>query len=232
MPVSTRTPSDWIPLSHRGDESITLAPRDWYGWACYWSAPAKSTMRAAVRIGRDVDLPQEDRPNFTIFEVFVWSPSQQSGRRLGRHHLRGVPLNRIEAAVNQRKYMQILLNRAASADCALAAPLLDPLDWNDHAGAGRDAGAWLRRPASRRNPSPQMRFTDESGRKPDTFYIAVSEAFLWLTAIGRKSPISVIAEANNTEETTVHRWLKEARRRRLLMPPMPKSINTGIEDDS
>ena len=77
-----------------------------------------------------------------------------------------------------------------------------------------------------------MKFEDGPGRKPDTFYNAVAEAFLWLTAADWKSPVSEIATANQVDALTVHGWVKEARRRRLLMPPMPPTRHFKPREDA
>lgn len=57
----------------------------------------------------------------------------------------------------------------------------------------------------------------ETRRKPDSFYKAVAKAF---TAANRGSdrPAALIAEVNDVPVSTVHRWVKEARRRGLLAP--------------
>ncbi len=52
-------------------------------------------------------------------------------------------------------------------------------------------------------------------RKPDGFYELVARAYLDQAARGRR-PGAVIAEASGVPSTTVHRWVREARRRGLL----------------
>lgn len=63
---------------------------------------------------------------------------------------------------------------------------------------------------------PPMRFQRPGGRAPDDFYQGVADAFLWLIAAGSHRPAAELASRNGLPVTTVHRWVKEARRRGLL----------------
>jgi hypothetical protein len=54
-------------------------------------------------------------------------------------------------------------------------------------------------------------------RFPDSFYKRVADAFETAVTAGRP-PGRTIAEANKVPETTVARWIREARRRELLAP--------------
>jgi hypothetical protein len=54
-------------------------------------------------------------------------------------------------------------------------------------------------------------------KKPDAFYQRVGELYTMLADAGSRRPAQEIADANEgVEVTTVHRWIKEARRRGLL----------------
>jgi hypothetical protein len=59
--------------------------------------------------------------------------------------------------------------------------------------------------------------TPKGGRYPDQFYAAVAALYMRLVAAGEQ-PTPAIAEANDLPETTVHRWIREARRRGFLPP--------------
>jgi hypothetical protein len=61
----------------------------------------------------------------------------------------------------------------------------------------------------------QLRIPD-GPKRPDSFYKRVAELYSALAANGSRRPASEIAEANDIQVTTVHRWIKEARRRDLL----------------
>ncbi|MEX2556342.1 MAG: hypothetical protein WEB06_11990 [Actinomycetota bacterium] len=54
-------------------------------------------------------------------------------------------------------------------------------------------------------------------RKPDDFYVTVGGLYRRLVANGVR-PAPALAEANRVPETTVHRWIREARRRGFLAP--------------
>lgn len=54
-------------------------------------------------------------------------------------------------------------------------------------------------------------------RRPDSFYRKVAELYGFLAGRSR-SPAAEIAQANGLPVTTVHRWVKEARRRGFLPP--------------
>lgn len=58
-------------------------------------------------------------------------------------------------------------------------------------------------------------------KRPDSFYRKVAEMYSALTAAESHRPASEIAKANEVPPSTVHRWIKEARRRDLLAPGRP-----------
>lgn len=55
------------------------------------------------------------------------------------------------------------------------------------------------------------------GKRPDAFYRDVAEAYSWLAGRERR-PAKSLAAINEVPASTVHRWVKEARRRGLLGP--------------
>jgi hypothetical protein len=55
------------------------------------------------------------------------------------------------------------------------------------------------------------------GRYPDDFYGVVAATY-HRAVLRRLAPAQTIAEANDVPVTTVHRWIREARRRGLLPP--------------
>lgn len=60
-------------------------------------------------------------------------------------------------------------------------------------------------------PDPRTR------KKPDDFYRDVATAYAWAAQVAR-NPAQALADENHVNTTTVHRWLKEARRRKLAPP--------------
>jgi hypothetical protein len=55
---------------------------------------------------------------------------------------------------------------------------------------------------------------------PDAFYDAVASTYRHLAATSPR-PVGMLAAANDVPLTTAQRWVKEARRRRLLAPGRP-----------
>jgi hypothetical protein len=73
-------------------------------------------------------------------------------------------------------------------------------------------GGSIRRNAARLKVA-QLKIPD--GTKPDSFYEQVAKTYSHL-ARGSNRPAVELAEANEIPVTTVHRWVKEARRRGFL----------------
>ncbi len=55
-------------------------------------------------------------------------------------------------------------------------------------------------------------------RKPDAFYRHVADLYTHLAAVSAR-PAHKLAEANNVPAATVHRWIREAKARRILLLP-------------
>ncbi len=63
----------------------------------------------------------------------------------------------------------------------------------------------------------RVRLTRPDGSDPETFYQQVAEAYRSAAAESRR-PAAVLAEEASVPVTTVHRWIREARRRGFLPP--------------
>jgi hypothetical protein len=61
------------------------------------------------------------------------------------------------------------------------------------------------------------------GTYPDSFYQAVAKVYEALVA-RREAYAPAIAKANSVETTTVHRWVREARHRKILGPPRGRGV--------
>jgi hypothetical protein len=71
--------------------------------------------------------------------------------------------------------------------------------------------------APERRPSLRLR-VPQAGKKPDDFYRHVVDVYTWLAGPGGSTrPAVEIANENGVPPTTVHRWIKEARARGLLV---------------
>ena len=70
--------------------------------------------------------------------------------------------------------------------------------------------------------TPRLRLAGSNAApKPAGFYERVAELYGDLTARGERGAAKRIAQANGVPVTTVHNWIKEARRRELLPPGSP-----------
>ncbi|MGX5653649.1 hypothetical protein ACWKWC_02635 [Geodermatophilus nigrescens] len=119
--------------------------------------------------------------------------------------LRDIPLTRIEAAVNQPDYRAKLLHRLPGPDVSQR-----PFEWD----SPRDSGWWFAHPHPYASPKITVEVPEGRGR-PDEFYEAVARAYGYLNAVSTR-PASEMAEANDVPVSTIHGWVKEARRRGFL----------------
>jgi hypothetical protein len=101
----------------------------------------------------------------------------------------------------------------------------------------RDAGMWeyegdttivLKVPLhkSQRDLKLNTRTYDAKGKRPDEFYRRVAQVF---SAAPGPGPAKRIAKANGVEASTVHRWVKEARRRGLMPKGRAQTESEGQE---
>lgn len=126
---------------------------------------------------------------------------------------RDLPFARMEAAANRRLYR---VTGAVSEDDY---PFLNTR--NDQTQSCHFADyprPWMSFPGWEHSEhQPSMTLTVPADRrKPDSFYTEVADRYQWL-ASRVKRPAEELAEANEVPVTTIHRWVKEARRRGLLM---------------
>jgi hypothetical protein len=72
---------------------------------------------------------------------------------------------------------------------------------------------------------PKRLRVPERRRLSDDFYRRVADLYSWC-AVSGVAPAPALSEANDVAETTVHAWVKEARRRGVLAPAR-KQGSTG-----
>lgn len=113
--------------------------------------------------------------------------------------MRAIPIGKIEAGINGPGVVDDIRDLAS---------LPNP-------GRFVSAGEF-ERPASRWAGRAQLKVPAER-KKPDEFYARVARLFSELS-LRDSSPAVTIARANDVPPSTVHRWVKEARRRGLLAP--------------
>jgi hypothetical protein len=202
-----------IPLSFDSTEVLSVdASAEARGWAAYLS-PAVTKLGAMVllriapqpqptaqpgRQGRDTETALEVR------ELRVTAGEHATG--FASSLLRELPILRIEAAINQSQHCRRLVARLTAVEAHI-----DQVP----------GGTRYRRPPARRPALARRSLTveDPGGyRKPDVFYRHVADLYLYLAAVSPR-PAHELAEANNVPVATVHRWIREAKARRILLLP-------------
>lgn len=139
-----------------------------------------------------------------VVELYLASPAIDS--RL----LKSIPLERLEAVVNQPDTAKRLRERLLEPNTPKM-PSFDQPDWRTAMRVRRQVRARVELPEAR-------------GRYPDQFYEDVASAYGWCVANGEQ-PAVAIADANEVDVNTVRRWIKEARRRGAL--PAGRQGRTG-----
>lgn len=125
--------------------------------------------------------------------------------------LRELPVLRVEAAVNQARHRDRIAAAAHRATIEQE-PVL--------------GGASFRsRPTRVAKLKPvSLALADPGGyRKPDSFYQQVADLYLDIAAVSPR-PAHDIASANGVPVATVHRWIREAKARRLLLLPAHREV--------
>lgn len=213
--VRNESPAPYvIPLSWDGTEVLSVEPRPLSGWAAYFSDEVgKASASVFLRLGprwsgrADAGDPDTDRvAQSTALEIREVRIILNSGAVLRSAILRSVPQDRIEAAINLPEH------RPALQELVMPGNIVA----DDLPGK---FGAWCLRPEPHPLDKPDLRVEVPEGyRKPDEFYRTVGELFQRLSAISSRAA-QEIAEANDVKPTTVHRWIREAKARGLLVLP-------------
>jgi hypothetical protein len=129
--------------------------------------------------------------------------------------LRRVPLGRIEAQVNQAPLRDLVLATLAEGSAAVGVRWL-----TNEQLLGMMATATVIPSKASAAVARRLRLrlqVPDGHRYPDSFYEKVAALYKDLAAQGGR-PAAEIAKANRVPVTTVHRWIREARRRKLLPP--------------
>lgn len=175
-------------------EVITIGPG---GWARCNVPDVGDDASVDLRVLVQVD----DRRRFYFSRVVVADDHGVSARTM-----RDLPLGRMQSALSNPRMADRLV------ELLMAPPAAGGPD-----GAPEHIGDFGSRSRRKRSAGPAVLKVPEGRRKPDSFYQDVAVAYVELS--GRsKQPAADLAEANGVPVTTVHRWVKEARRRGLMAP--------------
>jgi hypothetical protein len=209
-----------VPLNEDGTEVLSFVPRELTGWAAYFPdgntgrRPVTILMRFGARNRAEdgSDLPIDEAP-IEIRELQVLAAP---GVDLGSAVLRRIPFERIEAAVNQPRHRKVLARYVKH--WRVVADSMPNVRTAEHPTPHQSWAMTPREPVP--NPRPDLRLPLEIDprNRPDAFYAAVADAFLWLASVSPR-PAQELATANGVPVTTVHRWVREAKSRGLLLLP-------------
>jgi hypothetical protein len=159
-------------------------------------------------------LTRQDNGRIEALEVSV---RNGEGRGVSMPLVRVLPLSRIEAGLNDPSVAEELSELVPQYG-ALGG-LLPRAGWiEEHDLALASVERPLRQKRRRRRRPPSTTVPYETAKKPDVFYREIAQLFSEATARGVRGPASEIAQETGVPVTTVHRWVKEARRRGFLSP--------------
>jgi hypothetical protein len=209
--ATTRTndpPPYLIPLDYDGAAVLSIdTSEQCAGWSAYFSDAV--TQAGALVLVLIAAEPQPGRgagasSALEVRELRIIVEGRVAGFASGL--LRDIPVMRIEAAINQMTHRRRLLARVLAHGRAVDEP---------------PGGIRYRQPPTR-PPAVQpasLTIDDPGGyRKPDEFYQRVAALYLHLAAVSSR-PAHELAEANHVPVATVHRWIREAKARQLLLLP-------------
>lgn len=208
-----------IPLDYAGDEllNVDTSPSA-LGWTAYFSSKqadlgAEVLLRLALVGASEPARASSDerdvRRPIHVKELRVLVGPRTPG--FASSLLRELPILRVEAAVNQARHRDRI---AAAAQRATVEeePVLGGTSFRS-----RPTRAAKLKPVS-------LALTDPGGyRKPDSFYQRVADLYLDIAAVSPR-PAQDIASANGVPVATVHRWIREAKARRLLLLPAHREV--------
>ena len=146
---------------------------------------------------------------------------------IGTDHLRQIPLGQIEAIANTDPHRHRLMRwidktpRRLPIDNVVKVSEKPIKDWHEALaeawGSADMADQIMLGAAAIQDRETIARMSVPDSRPyPQSFYEQVAETYGKLTASGSRRPAQEIADASGVPVSTVHRWVKEARRLQLL----------------
>lgn len=202
-------------------------------------------MRLAYGNGGWIQVTLDSGPEFYVRVVLVQDKHGRDRAEIRDLYLpnaidpafvRTLPLSRVVALVNRPESLKRLTSRMSvpGPDLQTAAGYFattvhqPPRTWPermlDSQGPETDEPT-PRAPRPRRSvetrPTRRRKLdVPTTYRKPHSFYQQVAALYMEI-ASSHSNPAAIIAEANNLPRTTIHRWVKEARKRHFLPPGKP-----------
>lgn len=211
--VVTEAINEHFWLGSEGVLCFPAADNPWSrrGWAAYFSDETDAVDAAIlVRFGRSSMItldsyPAQLKTPLVVHELLVRTGA--GGGTAVAAAVRTLPLTRMEAAANIR------LGHLPDVEPDDFPFLITSAEWQ----APHPLSRWAAQPEGKRRPRrPSLRIEVPPDRKkPDRFYQRVADLYLWLSSQSSR-PAEDLAEANGVPASTVHRWIKEARRRDIL----------------
>ncbi len=220
-------PELYVSLAMLDLGSLAFGPRGG-GWA-WWTTPDMPEPDGVALRFVERDAPAGQLGRLEVVELVV----RATASGLTGELLRSVPVARLEAVANGpalserirahvrhgRRRLDLSRfvpdNVRATALPSLSGPALPEDEPTAEDLADVDA-ALARATVELSVSKPTGRLKVPGSRvKPDEFYEQVARVYTQLAGSGPR-PAAVIAEANGVPASTVHRWVREARRRGLL----------------
>jgi hypothetical protein len=203
---SWEAPEDLVSVWAGESDWLIFAP-DGSGWATHRVAGALDLAESSPPMRYIRFARRTHDAAFVAREVSVsFFPGQ------GTQAMREIPLGRLEAAAN-RPEVRERLTAAIPVNDNVTVPLPDT-------ALSSEGWPWWAYEPPRPPRAPRLRIKGaHDRRKPEDFYRRVAECFAFLTTTS-PNPAEKLATAQVPEVpvTTVHGWVKEARRRGLLAP--------------
>ncbi|MUN38982.1 hypothetical protein [Actinomadura litoris] len=200
------------------------------GWAAYFSETTREAGSHApvlLRFGRHSNgefaaFGPSIRAPLVVHELIVRVGA--AGGTFLAALVRDLPFAQLEAAANLRVFQRTDPPGEDEFPFVNFAGPPRPLD-----GTGAE---WTQFPdGQRRQRGPSLKLrVPPPGKRPDSFYEQVAERYLWLASQGPK-PAEALARAQVDEvsPSTVHLWVREARRRGIL-PPGQRGKGTSPQE--
>ncbi len=209
-------------MNREGTQGLVFAPVSSWGWAIFFADTEARELPPFVFVRFARQSHGRDYAEAPI-EVRQLRYQAENDEAFASGALRLIPFKRMEAAVNRAAHDVALRELVPPAVLLYDVPGQDDSLRNPH-GQRVSLSRWLVRRRLPRPQVPALRLeVPAGGRRPDAFYAAVADRFLWLASTSSRAAED-LAEANDVPVTTVHRWVREAKARGVLRLPTSRAV--------